>query len=200
MLALQPGRPGIVETIADAQKKNPNLIVFGAATDPGATEQYDTELYHRTTNSADTIRHTDALMAVGGIDDEFALWRQELMKTSPQAHAIVQGRIVVVDPLSEDCAVITGSHNLGSRASSQNDENLLIIRGNRALAEACATHVMDVYGQCRWRYTVQKHGIHAWSSLETRDTWQDKYAKPGLARTEMELWTSIERTRGEKAA
>jgi hypothetical protein len=200
MLALQPGRPGIVETIADAQKKNPNLIVFGAATDPGATEQYDTELYHRTTTSPDTIRHTDALTAVGGIDDEFTLWRQELMKTSPQAHAIIQGRIVVVDPLSEDCAVITGSHSLGSRASSQNDENLLIIRGNRALAEACATHVMDVYGQCRWRYTVQKHGIHAWSGLETRDTWQDKYAKPGLARKEMELWTSIERTRGEKAA
>jgi len=140
------------------------------------------------------------MTAVGGIDDEFALWRQELMRTSPPAHAIIQGGIVVVDPLSEDCTVITGSHNLGTRASSQNDENLLIIRGNRALAEACATRVMDVYGQCRWRYTVQKHGIHAWSGLETRDTWQDKYTKPGLARTELELWTSIERARGEKAA
>jgi len=200
MLAVQPGRPGIVEATAEAQKKNPNLIVFGAATDTGATEQYDTELYHRTATSPDVIRHTDAMTAVGGIDDEFALWRQELMKTSPQASAIIQDRMVVVDPLSEDCVVITGSHNLGSKASSQNDENLLIIRGNRALAEAYATHVMDVYGQCRWRYTVQKHGIHAWSSLETKDTWQDKYLKPGLARREMELWTSIERARGEKAA
>ncbi len=199
-LVFQPGKPSIVETTADAQKKNANLIVFGAATDPRAVEQYDTELYHRTTTNPDTIKHTDAMVAVAGIDDEFAFWRQELLKTSPQAHAVIHDKIVVVDPLSENCVVVTGSHNLRYKASYANDENLLIIRGNRDLAEAYATHVMDVYGHYRWRYTVQKHGMHAWSGLETKDTWQDKYFKPGPARKEMELWTSIARTRGAKAA
>ena len=75
-----------------------------------------------------------------------------------------------------------------------------LVRGNRALAESYATHVMDVYGHYRWRYTVQQHGMHAWSGLETKDTWQEKYMKPGPARKELELWTSIERTRGAKAA
>jgi len=42
--------------------------------------------------------------------------------------------------------------------------------------------------------------MHAWSGLETKDTWQEKYIKPGPARKELELWTSIERTRGAKAA
>jgi phosphatidylserine/phosphatidylglycerophosphate/cardiolipin synthase-like enzyme len=41
--------------------------------------------------------------------------------------------------------VITGSHNLGYKASYQNDENLVIIRGNRALAISYAIHVLDVY-------------------------------------------------------
>jgi len=50
---------------------------------------------------------------------------------------------------------------------------------------------MDIYGHYHWRYTVQKHGIHAWSGLETKDAWQDKYFKPGPARKEMELWTSM---------
>jgi hypothetical protein len=47
---------------------------------------------------------------------------------------------------------------------------------------------------------VQQHGMRAWSGLETKDTWQEKYFKPGLARKEMELWTSNERTRGAKVA
>ncbi len=199
-LVFQPGTPSIVGTIAETQKNNSDLIVFGAATDPGAVEQYDTELYHRTATNADTIKNADSMVAAAGIDDEFAFWRQELLKTSPQAHAIIHDKIVVVDPLSENCVVVTGSHNLGYKASYQNDENLLIIRGNRALAESYATHVMDVYGHYRWRYTVQQHGMHAWSGLETKDTWQEKYIKPGPARKELELWTSIERTRGAKAA
>jgi len=74
--------------------------------------------------------------------------------------------IVVV--LSDSCWVVTGSHNLGCKASYENDQNLLILRGNRGLAEAYATHVMDIYGHYRWRYTVQKHGIHAGSGLETK--------------------------------
>lgn len=196
-LAFQPGKPGILEATGVAQKKNSNLIVYGAATDPGAVEQYDTELYHRATTTTDIV---SSAVTVASVDDELAFWRQELLKTSPQALGATHDNIVVVDPLSENCVVVTGSHNLGYKASSQNDENLLLIRGNRALAEAYATHVMDVYGHYRWRYTVQEHGMHAWSGLETRDTWQDRYFKPGLARKEMEMWTSSTRERGARAA
>ena len=198
-LLLRPGTPSIVEDIADTQKNNPDLIIFGAVSDSSATGHNNTDLFHRTAGRTDVLRESEAI-AVAGIDDEFALWRQELLRTSPQALALIHDRIVVVDPLSENCAVITGSHNLSHQASYQNDENLLIIRGNRALAEAYATHVMDVYGQCRWRYNVQQHGIHAWSALESRDNWQEKYFKPGLARTELELWASSEGSRGAEAA
>ena len=56
---------------------------------------------------------------------------------------------MVIDPLSPDCVVLTGSHDLGYRASYTNDENLLFIRGHQSVAEAYAVHVMDVYSACR---------------------------------------------------
>ena len=37
--------------------------------------------------------------------------------------------------------MITGSHNLGFKASYANDENMLIVQGNQALAQAYAVHV-----------------------------------------------------------
>ena len=54
--------------------------------------------------------------------------------------------------MSPDCVVITGSHNQGFRVSSYaNDENFIIVRGHQPLAQAYATHVMDVYDHYRWR-------------------------------------------------
>jgi len=61
-------------------------------------------------------------------------------------HAIIHDKIIVIDPHDPvACTVITGSHNLGYKASYQNDENLVIIRGNQPLAFAYAVHVLDVY-------------------------------------------------------
>jgi phosphatidylserine/phosphatidylglycerophosphate/cardiolipin synthase-like enzyme len=69
--------------------------------------------------------------------------RPELLSAG---HAIIHDKIIVIDPLDPDnCTVITGSHNLGYKASYQNDENLLIVRGNQPLAIAYAVHVLDVY-------------------------------------------------------
>lgn len=103
-------------------------------------------------------------------------------------HAIIHDKIVVIDPMSkDDCVVITGSHNLGFKASYANDENLLIIRKNQPLALAYATHVLDVYDHYKFRAVQEEitresmqsnkprdvptgHGL-----LETTDSWQDKY-------------------------
>lgn len=43
-------------------------------------------------------------------------------------------KVVVVDPESADCAVLTGSYNFTWSAQARNAENLLILRGNRPLA------------------------------------------------------------------
>ena len=88
-------------------------------------------------------------------------------------------KILVVDPFSPACAVVTGSHNLGHRASFNNDENLVIVRGQRALAAAYATHVLDIYDHFSWRWTLQNRARapgapEATLSLDS-DAWQSRY-------------------------
>jgi phosphatidylserine/phosphatidylglycerophosphate/cardiolipin synthase-like enzyme len=119
-----------------------------------------------------------------GTFDLIGNWEQEMLK---YGQAIIHDKIVVIDPLSEDCVVITGSHNLGYKASYANDENLLIIKGNRALATAYMVHILDVQDHYKFRAILEQkayeratgkggdkppvgHGI-----LNVDDTWQDKY-------------------------
>jgi phosphatidylserine/phosphatidylglycerophosphate/cardiolipin synthase-like enzyme len=65
--------------------------------------------------------------------------------------AIVHSKVIVVDPFSDGCAVVTGSHNFSDSASKKNDENLVIVRGNTKLAQAYALHINGVYDHYSWR-------------------------------------------------
>jgi phosphatidylserine/phosphatidylglycerophosphate/cardiolipin synthase-like enzyme len=130
------------------------------------------------------------VVSASGINTQFAYWQKELLKL-PSAHAIIHDKIVVIDPMSEDCVVITGSHNQGFRASYANDENFIIVRGHQPLAQAYATHVMDVYDHYRWRFTLKNTSIKdAFSGLDPTPAWQDKYYMANSsARRESLLWT-----------
>src|SRR5262249_54105585 len=131
-----------------------------------------TQLFHLTGTKPDAT-----VVPAKAITDQFSFWEHELLK-DPAGHAIIHDKIVVIDPFSSRSAVITGSHNLGYRASYNNDENMLIFTGKRKLAEAYAAHVLDVYDHYRFRYVVQQMGDRAWGSLESTDAWQDKYVAP----------------------
>jgi len=179
-LVFQPGSPSILDPIRKRQEANTNLFIRGAATDAKAVNDYNVDLYHRPGEIVTVV-------AAAAINDQFAFWRKELLKTSPQAHAIIHDKIVVIDPFSEKSVVITGSHNLGYRASYNNDENMLIIRGNKELAAAYAVHVMDIYDHYRWRWALQKDKKKAWDGLVDRDDWQNKYFNSDLKR-ELEFW------------
>jgi phosphatidylserine/phosphatidylglycerophosphate/cardiolipin synthase-like enzyme len=77
-------------------------------------------------------------------------------------HAIIHDKIVVIDPMSEtDCEVITGSHNLGFKASYANDENMLVLRGNKALALAYTTHILDIYDHYKFRAALEQQARDA---------------------------------------
>ena len=56
-------------------------------------------------------------------------------------HAIIHSKVLVVDPFSDDPTVVTGSHNFSVTASGTNDENFIVVRGDRALAEAYAVNI-----------------------------------------------------------
>ena len=84
-------------------------------------------------------------------------------------------QFVVIDPFSDACVVVTGSHNLGLQASYNNDENLAIIKGHRPLAEAYAANALDIYDHYAWRWWLAKDPKTEWTSLKSDDTWQNNY-------------------------
>ena len=100
-------------------------------------------------------------------------------------------RIVVIDPFADDCVVVTGSHNLGYQASYNNDENLLMIKGNKKLAMAYATHVLDVYDHFAWRWTVNQGSNAVDAHLKTTaDEWLNKYfdANGKIHNAQLNFW------------
>jgi phosphatidylserine/phosphatidylglycerophosphate/cardiolipin synthase-like enzyme len=112
------------------------------------------------------------------------------LKKLPKAFAMVHSKVVLVDPFSNRPVLLTGSHNLGPKASGTNDENLLIIRDAPGLASAYATNIMSVYNQYRWRFRRQtQKKTRRWKGLEDNDSWQKGYLKPGsIALREINFW------------
>jgi len=170
-LEFEPGTPSVIDKAAEIANANPLLVVRGAVTDPKAAGSFDTTLVRSSQEDAEVV-------PASAIVDQFAYWQHELLKAGPAAHAIIHDKIVVIDPFSPDCVVVTGSHNQGYRASYNNDENLLVVRGHQPLAQAYAVHVMDVFEHYRFRHEIQSKGAEAFSGLEPTDAWQDKFFDP----------------------
>src|SRR5262249_39386006 len=155
------------DAVMETYKERPHLFVRGAVSVNSAmpTEPDTINLIHKPNEDP-------VVVSASALKDNLAYFEKELLSAG---NAIIHDKIVVVDPLSPDCVVIMGSHNLGYRASYCNDENLLIIRGNQDLARAYAVHVLDVYDHYRFRYLQQHRHAKFSGFLSTTDNWQNKY-------------------------
>jgi len=96
-------------------------------------------------------------------------WFDEFVKKNG-AHAIVHSKIVVLDPFGAKPIVMTGSHNMGTTASKKNDENLVIVQGDRKLAAAYAVNILSVYNNYRWRFRLAQGT--KFEGLYDHDRWQ----------------------------
>jgi PLD-like domain len=193
-LVFQPGTPSIVDAVASALKAKPSLFVRGAVTDSNAAGEFYTAI-----NGGETpLKHKKGdpplpedyrVIHTQGVNksDAFEQWEAELNQAG---HAVIHDKIVVIDPFSDNCVVVTGSHNLGYTASYNNDENLAIIRGHRAIAEAYAAHCLDVYDHYAWRYWLENEKDKAWHFLAGNDSWQDTYFDPNskVKSAELRFW------------
>jgi hypothetical protein len=169
-LAFDPGQPSIIEAAATAQQNNSKLFIRGALTNAARAGNFVIDLHNNNSTPTDPAQ----VIPTEGVNDAFGVWEKELARAG---HAVIHDKIVVIDPFDpERCTVVVGSHNLGNKASSTNDENFLIIEGNVSLACAYAVHVLDVYDHYRWRYLLAQHGTKdSWQGLHEDDSWQDAY-------------------------
>ncbi|MDP3226333.1 MAG: phospholipase D-like domain-containing protein, partial [Rubrivivax sp.] len=160
-LAFFPGAPSLANWTAQAAKANKDLFVRGCVTNKSASEGFFYELKGMTPpakvkGEKRAIEQDPRVFGADAFDSMVpAGWKREILSAG---HAIVHDKVVVIDPFDDDCVVATGSHNLGHKASFDNDENLLIIQGNKKLAMAYATRILDVYDHFSSRYWFKKLG------------------------------------------
>jgi phosphatidylserine/phosphatidylglycerophosphate/cardiolipin synthase-like enzyme len=92
-------------------------------------------------------------------------------------HAITHSKVIVIDPFGEEPIVITGSHNFSKSASGKNDENFLVIRGHKMIAQHYAVNAMQTYNHYRWRAYLQESAFERrrpWEGLSRNPDWQSR--------------------------
>lgn len=146
----------------------PDLYIQGVVNQNPGTAKNPVTLFNR----GDRIDANADVVLPAAIDAHLKYWMPELLKM-PRAHAMVHSKVVVVDPFGDHPVVMTGSHNMGPKASGVNDENFVIVENNGALAGKYATKIMEIYNQYRWR--ASQHDTKQetkWSGLANDDRWQ----------------------------
>lgn len=184
--------PGPRETLlnsiiakARAKAKKNRLYIRGVINQDPSTEKNPVELFEQANKEEADF---DVLLPAE-IDEATKFFAREMRKL-PTARAMVHSKVVLIDPFGDNPVLLTGSHNLGPKASGKNDENLLIIRNASGLAAAYAVNIMAIYNQYRWRFRRHTQPkSKRWKGLQDTDTWQKGYLKPGSqALREINFW------------
>jgi phosphatidylserine/phosphatidylglycerophosphate/cardiolipin synthase-like enzyme len=99
----------------------------------------------------------------------------------------IHSKFMLVDPLSADPIVVTGSANFSAASTTENDENMIIVRGDQRVADIYLTEFNRLFNHYYFRSVTEN--VHARSGtsdgaslfLTETDAWQAKY-KPGSLR------------------
>ena len=167
-----------VKALAAARK---DLLVHGVINaDPGGKKNPTIDFMNK-----NKIEPGDLdVVLPAGINENFQFWMNEVGKQNVTIHS----KAIVIDPFGTRPILITGSHNMGQKASKANDDNLNIIEGNPELAQAYAIHMLAVYHHYRWRfYRSKKTSLPKWDGNIKKEDWQDWYSK-GDKKKELDFW------------
>lgn len=210
-LAFYPGAPSFLDVVTWLQKKKPDLFIRGAVSSAQALPKRQVELpndsfpdvqrlrFAGPIQPGPTVPHqmtlfnsrsaSPTIIAAAALEAGWEDWHRELLKL-PNAHAVIHTKVIVVDPFGDDPYIIgAASDNLGLKAAIANDETMLVVRGNKRLAQAYFAHIMDVYSHFLWRYLVSTGRSTFSGELDETAGWQEKYLA-GRTHREYESWVN----------
>jgi phosphatidylserine/phosphatidylglycerophosphate/cardiolipin synthase-like enzyme len=123
-----------------------------------------------------------APISQGHLDDWFIA--EELARPVNKGHVFfLHSKILLIDPLSDDPLVCTGSANFSSNSLISNDENMLLIRGNMRIADIYLTELDRIFKHFFDRDAINRSAaagaardvIH----LDTTRDWIDRNFRAG---------------------
>jgi phosphatidylserine/phosphatidylglycerophosphate/cardiolipin synthase-like enzyme len=173
---------------------NPNLYFCGVVNqdipqltkplDPTAAAPSPVTLFKNGIEPPQRLGHD--VLVPHNMKDQFHDWEKELLGASM---VNIHSKVIVIDPFGDHPVVMTGSHNLGFKASNANDDNLVILEGNGPLAAAYAINIVAIFQTYRWNSYAEAHrnDPKVWHGLVDNDQWQASYLSGGDLQ-EIQFW------------
>lgn len=136
------------------------------------------------------------------IDDPVYKWAEEtnnrILKLNSHV-AYIHSKFLLRDPLGDDPHVVTGSANFSKASTNDNDENMIIIRGDKRVADIYFTEFNRLFNHYYFRSvaeSLKKQGqkLNTDASLflsETAEPWLEKYKPKTLRSKRLALYTQM---------
>jgi phosphatidylserine/phosphatidylglycerophosphate/cardiolipin synthase-like enzyme len=117
---------------------------------------------------------------------------EELDRPTNAGHVFfVHAKILLIDPLSEDPLVCSGSANFSTNSLTNNDENMLLIRGDTRVADIYMTELDRIFRHFRARDIINNEAAAGdkrdWLLLDSTDDWIGTNFKDGTYKNNRRL-------------
>jgi phosphatidylserine/phosphatidylglycerophosphate/cardiolipin synthase-like enzyme len=123
-----------------------------------------------------------------GLDQWFV--DEELARPTNKGHVFfVHAKVLVIDPLSDDPLVCSGSANFSKNSLTANDENMLLVRGNTRVADIYMTELDRIFRHFRARDIINATADQHKNVLllDTTDGWIEPNFKDGTFKNNRRL-------------
>jgi phosphatidylserine/phosphatidylglycerophosphate/cardiolipin synthase-like enzyme len=109
----------------------------------------------------------------------------------------VHSKFLLIDPLGPDPIVVTGSANFSQASTTENDENMIVVHGDRRTADIYLTEFNRIFNHYYFRSVTEATAGEPQSVLDASlflaedDTWQQKYQPGSLRAKRIALYESM---------
>lgn len=126
----------------------------------------------------DLRKKTENVFAIGDFirTNEFDGWVKERLTGLNTNVRYIHNKFMLVDPLGNDPIVIAGSANFSVASTEDNDENMLVIRGNKRVADIYLGEFMRLFSHFSFRESLKwRKPDEPPKPLSTDDWWADNF-------------------------
>jgi phosphatidylserine/phosphatidylglycerophosphate/cardiolipin synthase-like enzyme len=109
----------------------------------------------------------------------------------------VHSKFMLIDPLGDDPIVVTGSANFSNASTTDNDENMIIVRGDRRTADIYTTEFNRIFNHYYFRSVTEATAGEPQSALDASlflaedDSWDQKYRPGSLKAKRVALYAAM---------
>ncbi len=145
-------------------------------------------------------RDQDNMISVGGILKSNMLeswyrgkWKDERLTGLNKHVQYIHTKYLLIDPLGDDPMAITGSANFSENSTKNNDENMIIIRGDKRVMDIYLGEFMRLFDHYRFRGITRDaevtyaKGTRPSTYLAPDDSWTKEFFTPGHSKEKQKL-------------